>query len=115
MAEAADVEALREALVALERLSARPASAQLKRRMRELGVEKIPRGPRAATRDNPALLTARECEVLALMTDGWRNADIAAQLFCSPKTVEHHVSAILTKLGAANRAEAVARARQLDR
>ena len=73
----------------------------------------VPRGPRPATRENPAQLTSRELEVLALVADGLRNADIAERLFLSPKTVAHHVSAILRKLGARSRGEAGALAGQL--
>jgi DNA-binding NarL/FixJ family response regulator len=80
--------------------------------MRALGFQNVPRGPRATTRANPALLTAREQEVLALLAAGRRNAEIAACLYCSAKTVEHHVSAILRKLGVATRAEAIARAKE---
>lgn len=113
MAESDDEAALREALAAMERLSARAAAALVTRRMRALGVVKIPRGPRAATRANPANLTARELDVLALMAEGRRNAEIADRLFLSPKTVEHHVSAILAKLGVSSRAEAIASAQGL--
>jgi DNA-binding CsgD family transcriptional regulator len=113
MAESDEEAVMREAIVTMERLSARAAAAQVVRRMRALGLGRIPRGPRAATRANPANLTARELEVLALMAEGRRNAEIADRLFLSPKTVEHHVSSILTKLGTASRAEAIARARNL--
>jgi DNA-binding CsgD family transcriptional regulator len=51
-------------------------------------------------------LTARELEVLALVADGLRNADIARRLSISPKTVDHHVSAILAKLGVPTRGAA---------
>jgi DNA-binding NarL/FixJ family response regulator len=68
---------------------------------------RAPSGPAAAF---PGL-TARETGVLTLLAQGRSNADIAAVLFISPKTVRNHVSSILTKLGAATRAEAVARAR----
>jgi DNA-binding NarL/FixJ family response regulator len=73
----------------------------------------VPRGPRPTTRENPAQLTARELEVLALVADGLRNREIAERLFLSPKTVAHHVSAILRKLGARSRSEAGAHAAQL--
>jgi DNA-binding NarL/FixJ family response regulator len=56
-------------------------------------------------------LTRREAEILALLSDGLRKAAIARRLFVSTKTVDHHVSAILTKLGVPSRAEAVAMAR----
>ena len=70
------------------------------------------RGPRRPTSANPAGLTARELEVLVLLTEGLRNAEIAERLVVSPKTVDHHVSAILRKLSVRTRGEAVARARQ---
>lgn len=56
-------------------------------------------------------LTAREREVLALLARDYKNADIAAELVISPKTVRNHVSNILSKLQVADRTEAAARAR----
>ncbi len=69
------------------------------------------RGPRVSTRTNPHGLTAREMEILALVAEGLRNSDIAARLSVSQKTVGHHVSAVLSKLGAKTRGEAAARFR----
>ncbi len=67
------------------------------------GVLKIPRGSRATTRSHPQGLTKREVQVLELLAQGMRNAAIAKRLFLSTKTVDHHVSAILTKLGVPSR------------
>jgi LuxR family maltose regulon positive regulatory protein len=58
-------------------------------------------------------LTARELEVLALLAEGKANQSIAKELMVSLDTVKKHISHILDKLGAVNRTEAVARARQL--
>ena len=79
------------------------------------GREQRPPGPVPATRANPAGLTARQLDVLALLADGLSNADIAARLVISPKTADHHVSAILAKLDVRTRGEAAAVARRLGR
>jgi DNA-binding NarL/FixJ family response regulator len=97
----------------LQRLGAAPAVKIAAARLRKLGERGIPRGPRRTTRANPAQLTAREVEVLRLVVEGLRNADIAGRLFISEKTVDHHVSAVLRKLGAANRAQAAGEAARL--
>jgi DNA-binding CsgD family transcriptional regulator len=81
-------------------------------RERRLGGQVVPRGPRQRTLANPAGLTARELEVLALLADGLTNAQLADRLFLSEKTVDHHVSSVLRKLGEPNRAAAAAAARQ---
>ena len=112
-ADADEEEPLRQALGQLQRLGARPAAAIVARRLQERGVRNVPRGPRPSTRRNEARLTARELEVLRLLADGLRNAAIAERLFLSPRTVDHHVSAILRKLNVQSRGEAVAEAGQL--
>jgi ATP/maltotriose-dependent transcriptional regulator MalT len=105
----------REALAILDQLGAAPAAQALRRQMRARGVRIVPRGSRTSTRRNPLGLTRREAQILALLSEGLRNAAIARRLFVATKTVDHHVSAILTKLGVPSRAEAVARARNVQR
>ena len=78
-----------------------------------MGAHAIPRGPRSGTRQNPAGLTGRELEVLTLLGEGLRDAEIADRLVVSPKTVGHHVSAILRKLGVPNGVSAVEEAARL--
>jgi DNA-binding CsgD family transcriptional regulator len=102
----------RQALTSLEQLGAAPAARSLRRQMHVRGLRRIPRGSRPSTRGHPLGLTRRESEILALLGDGLRNSSIAQRLFVSPKTIEHHVSAILAKLGVSSRAEAVAAARR---
>jgi DNA-binding CsgD family transcriptional regulator len=111
--ESGDEHAMKQALKAFEKLDAKPAMAMTVKALRELGARRIPRGPRPSTRGHVANLTAREAEVLQLLMAGRRNAEIADALFVSPKTVEHHVSSILAKLGASSRLEAVEAARTL--
>ncbi len=112
-AQSDDEEQLRRALDELQRLVARPAAAIVSRRLRALGARDIRRGARPATRRNAAGLTARESQVLALVAEGLRNAEIAQRLFLSPRTVDNHVSAILRKLGADTRVAAAAKAASL--
>jgi DNA-binding CsgD family transcriptional regulator/tetratricopeptide (TPR) repeat protein len=104
---------LRSGLEIFQSLGARPAASLVAERLRALGVRKIPRGPRLRTQLNPAGLTSRELEVLALLGQGLRNVDIAGRLVVSPKTVDHHVSAILKKLGVPTRAAAAEEAVRL--
>ncbi|HUU61022.1 MAG TPA: helix-turn-helix transcriptional regulator, partial [Acidimicrobiia bacterium] len=102
---------LLRALEILDGLGAVPAGAMVRRTLRAMGVTGVPRGPRPATRANPAGLTGRQVDVLRLVAAGLTNAEIAERLFISAKTVDHHVSAILVKLGAATRREAAEKAR----
>lgn len=109
---AGDEAAQREALALWEGLGAAPAAEALRSRLREAGVRGLARGARPSTREHPAGLTRAEAATLALMAEGLRNADIAARLHRSVRTVDHHVAAILSKLGVASRGAAVRRAEQ---
>ena len=113
LTEVEDEASRRQGLEALNRLGARPAAAIVARRLRELGIRGLPRGPRPTTRSNPVGLTAREQEIIVLLAEGLRNSEIADRLVVSRKTVDHHVSAILRKLDVRTRSEAAARAREL--
>jgi len=104
---------LRAALAVLDDLGARATAAAARRRMRELGMTSIPRGPRAATRAAPAGLTAREQEVLALLSQGLPDREISRRLFISERTVHHHVSAVLAKVGVSSRTAAAREAARL--
>jgi DNA-binding CsgD family transcriptional regulator/tetratricopeptide (TPR) repeat protein len=108
-ADTGDEAAQRQAFDELQRLGAAAAAERLRR----AGVRGLPRGPRRTTRENPSNLTTREVEVLQLLMEGLRNSEIAERLVLSERTVHHHVSAILRKLGAGSRTEAVARASML--
>jgi DNA-binding NarL/FixJ family response regulator len=81
--------------------------------MKDAGLRAIPRGPRPATRAAPAGLTAREQEVLALLVDGLADREIAQRLFISERTVQHHVSAVLAKIGVSSRTAAAREAARL--
>ena len=105
---------LRAALTILTSLDAAPAVGIVRQRLRDLGIRSVPVGPRSRTRADPLGLTRRERQVLDLIRDRRTNAEIAAKLVISVRTVDHHVSSVLAKLGAPNRAAAAARAAQLE-
>ena len=105
-AESPDPDVVLTALATLDGLGAGPAATLVRRRLRALGVQRIPRGPMPATRENPAGLTERQLDVLALLAEGLSNPEIAERLVLSVRTVDHHVSAILAKLGVSSRREA---------
>jgi DNA-binding NarL/FixJ family response regulator len=107
-----DPDNLRVAYSAFDELGASPMLARTAAALRELEVP-VPRGTNRSTRDNPHGLTDREVDVLSLLPSGKTNAEIGDALFISPKTAGHHVSRILTKLGASNRAEAAVVAERL--
>jgi DNA-binding CsgD family transcriptional regulator/tetratricopeptide (TPR) repeat protein len=109
----ADQEGLELALGEMRRLGAEPAAKVIAARLRQIGARGVPRGPRPSTRENSSGLTTRELEVLGLLVEGQRNAQIAEHLVLSEKTVSHHVSAILGKLDVRTRGEASAEALRL--
>ena len=104
---------MREALNIFTGLGASAAAQITRHKMRRLGIRSIPAGPRSTTREHPLGPTRREREVLDLICAGHTNAEIAAKLFISAKTVDHHVSAVLAKLDAPTRDVAASYAARL--
>jgi DNA-binding CsgD family transcriptional regulator/tetratricopeptide (TPR) repeat protein len=100
-----DTNAQLEALEALNQLGATAVADKLRQELRATGVSVPPvnKGP-----EPRGGLTARQSEVLALLAERLSNLEIADRLFLSPRTVENHVAAVMTKLGARTRNEAVA-------
>ena len=106
LSDTAEEDPMRGALSILQSLGAVTPAKAVTDRLREMGVQGIARGPRSTTRANPNGLSDREIEVLALLAQGLRNAEIAKQLVLSTRTVDHHVSAILAKLDVRSRYDA---------
>ncbi|SFR69024.1 regulatory protein, luxR family [Agromyces sp. CF514] len=104
---------LLEALAILDRLGALPLAHAVRADLRARGARSVPRGPSGATRRNPVGLTDRQVDVLALLADGLTNSEIADRLVLSVRTVESHVAAILQKLDASSRQDAVLAAHRL--
>ncbi len=113
LCDAPDAAARLDALAVFDEYGAARAALHLRRRLRAEGVRRIPRGPRPASRAGPAGLTPRQTEVLGLVAAGATNAEIARRLVITPKTVDHHVSAVLAKLGVGSRRDAAAAAGRL--
>jgi predicted ATPase/DNA-binding CsgD family transcriptional regulator len=113
LAECESESAVRTALQIFESLGAAPMAGVTRRKLRERGVRNIPRGSHERTKQNPHQLTRRQLQVLSLLAEGCRNAEIAGRLFLSEKTIDHHVSAVLEKLQVRSRGEAAAVANRL--
>lgn len=101
------------AIKLLEPIEARAAATKARKVARALGVAKqMPRSRRghySAAKNHPLGLTKREQDILGLVANGASNRDISEALARSQRTVEHHVSAVLSKLNVANRMEAMLR------
>jgi DNA-binding CsgD family transcriptional regulator len=93
----------RTALIVFEDLGAGRDADRAAALLREFGLTATRVGPK-----NIGRLTKRESEVLALLAEGLSNPEIAARLYLSRKTVEHHVAQVLAKLGVRSRARAAA-------
>jgi DNA-binding CsgD family transcriptional regulator/tetratricopeptide (TPR) repeat protein len=104
--DAGEEDTLRAALTILDRLGAKATMSVVQTALRNLGVRSIPRGSRSASRKDRWGLTARERDVLARVRTGSTNAEIAQQLVLSERTVDHHVSNVLAKMGVTSRQEA---------
>jgi DNA-binding CsgD family transcriptional regulator len=113
LADSPDPALRKQALEIFDRLGARPMAHRVRKQLKAEGVRGLKRGANRSTRANVAGLTVRELEVLALVAQNLSNAAIARRLYLSPKTVDHHASAILMKLGIGSRREAADAARKL--
>jgi len=102
----------RKAITRVHELGANAVYKKMKFEMRASGIKGVPRGIRKTTRCNPAFLTGRELDVLQLMKEGLQNKEVAAQLYISTKTVDHHISSILFKLDVNSRIKAVTEAQR---
>jgi DNA-binding CsgD family transcriptional regulator/tetratricopeptide (TPR) repeat protein len=113
LAQSPDPADLVAALDPLDALGAEPLARTVRARLRRAGVSRVPRPRAQATRESPAGLTERQTDVVRLLAGGLTNAEIAARLVLSVRTVDTHVAAILLKLDARTRREAAARAGEI--
>lgn len=101
------------ALSILDRLGAKATYGKVRMELKKNGVKSIPRGSRNTTKRNPFQLTTRQIDVLSLLAEGLQNNEIADRLFVTSKTIEHHVSAVLSKLDVKSRSRAVVEGKRL--
>ncbi len=111
LADSGSAELTVRALAMLDQLEARAAARKVRRRLKALGVRSVPRGPYAKARTNPAGLTSRQLDILALLAEGLTNSEIAGRLVLSVRTVDSHVSSVFSKLQVSSRRDAAERAR----
>lgn len=97
----------------LDGLGAAGTADRARALMRERGCATVPQRPRPTTRVNPGGLTNRQLEVARLVAEGLSNSEIAKRLYISSKTADHHVSAVLAKLGMTSRREVLAQGVEL--
>jgi DNA-binding CsgD family transcriptional regulator len=97
----------------LDQLGATATADRLRAALRRDGVSQVPVRPRASTRANPGGLTNRQLDVAKLVARGFTNAEIAERLYISTRTADHHVAALLTKMGRPNRRAVMVRADEL--
>ena len=100
-----------EAIRILDGLGAVATANRVRHDLADQGV-RVPRGRSRSTRDHSAGLTVRQAEVLDLLAEGLTNAEIGDRHFVSIRTVENHVAAVLMKLDASSRGDAVSEARR---
>jgi DNA-binding CsgD family transcriptional regulator len=108
-----DEQSQREGLGILDRLKATGTINHYRRKLNLKTAKSVTKGPRESTLNNPGQLTDRQIDILKLLEAGLQNKEIAEKLFISPKTVDHHISAILTKFNVNSRAKAVIEAKKL--
>ena len=111
--DSGEFDAAIQCLELLDSLGADAVATKVRQELRNQGFARVPSPKRASTRTNPAGLTTRQMEVLHLLGEGLTNAELAERLYISPKTADHHVSAILNKLDVASRRDAVRAGRRL--
>ncbi len=113
LSEAVDPGAQSRGIGMLDMLGATSTADRIRLDLRRSGVAQLPPRPRSTTQANPAGLTNRQLDVAKLVARGLTNAEIADRLFISPKTADHHVSAVLAKLGMPTRRTVIAQASDL--
>ncbi len=115
LASSGAAEAMSDAAWMFTEIGATAAATLTRTRLARLGIGTGRRGPSRGTRRNPHGLTDRQVDVAGLVAEGLTNAEIADRLVLSIRTVDAHVSAILTKLGVASRREVARVARSWSR